>query len=80
MAQNPPLYTTYKRTSSKQEIQVSDILCGLNVTKPKKIKGQEQCEKLDKGCVEIEKDRNQSSTEKISGDKLININFSFNVN
>ena len=70
----------YKRTSSKQEIQVSDILYGLNVAKPKKIKEQEQCETLQKGCVEIEKDRNESSTEKISGDKSININFSFNVN
>ena len=71
---------TCKRTSSEQEIQVSDILYGVNISKSKKIKKQERCETLDKGCVEIEKDGNQSSTEKISDDKSINIHFSFNVN
>ena len=48
---------------------MSDILYGLNVTKPKKIKEQERCETQDKGCVEIEKDGNQSSTERIIGGK-----------
>ena len=33
------------------KIQVSDILHGVNVTKPKKIEEQERCETLDKGCV-----------------------------
>ena len=59
---------------------MSDILYGVNVNKSKKIKKQERCETLDKGCVEIEKDGNQSSTERISGDKSIKIHFSFNVN
>ena len=44
-------------------IQVSDILYGLNATKPKKIKEQERCETPDKDCEEIEKD--QSSTDRI---------------
>ena len=70
----------YKRTSSEQEVQVSDILYGVNATKSKKIKEQERCETLDKNCVEIEKDVNQSSPQRISGDKSININISFNVN
>ena len=69
----------YKKTS-RSELQVSDILYGMNVTKPKKIKEQERCETLAKGYVDIEKDRNQSSTQKISGDKSMKINFSFNVN
>ena len=50
----------YKRTSSEQEVQASDILYGVNATKSKKIKEQERCETLDKGCVEINKDVNQS--------------------
>ena len=70
----------YKRTSSEQEVQVSDILYGVNATKSKKIKEQERCETLDKGCVEIKKDVNQSSPQRIGGDKSININISFNVN
>ena len=41
----------YKRTSSEQEVQVSDILYGVNATKSKKIKEQERCETLDKNCV-----------------------------
>ena len=70
----------YKRTSSEQEVQVSDILYGVNATKSKKIKKQQRCETLDKNCVEMKKDVNQSSLQRISGDKSININISFNVN
>ena len=83
----------YKRTSSEQEVQVSDILFdvnatkstkdilfGVNATKSKKIKEQDRCETLDKGCVEIKKYVNQSSPKRISGDKSINTNISFNVN
>ena len=60
----------YKRTSSEQEVQVSD---SVNATKSKKIKEQERCETLDKNCVEIKKDVNQSSHQRISGDKSIKI-------
>ena len=70
----------YKRTSSEQEVQVSDILYGVNATESKKIKDQERCETLDKNCVEIKKDVNQCSPQRTSGDKSININISFNVN
>ena len=70
----------YKRTSNEQEVQVSDILYGVNATKSKKIKEQERCETLDNGCVEIKKDANQSSPQRICVDKSININISFNVN
>ena len=51
----------YKRTSSEQEVKVSDTLYGVNATKSKKIKEQERCETQDKNCVEIKKDINQSS-------------------
>ena len=70
----------YKRTSSEQEVQVSDILYVVNTTKSKKIKEQERCKTLDKNCVEIKKDVNRSSPQRISGDKSIYINISFNVN
>ena len=70
----------YKRASSEQEVQVSDILYGVNATKSKKIKEQERCETPDKNCVEIKKDVDQSSPQRISGDKSINVNISFNVN
>ena len=58
----------YKRTSNEQEVQVSDILYGVNATKSKKIKEQKRCKTLDKGCVEIKKDVNQSSPQRISVD------------
>ena len=48
-------------------IQMSDLLYGLNATKPKKVKEQERCETLDKGCEEIQK--YQSSTDRICSDK-----------
>ena len=47
----------------------ADILYGVNAIKSKKIKEQERCETLDKNCVEIKKDVNQSSPQRISGDK-----------
>ena len=70
----------YKRTSSEQKIQVSKILYGVNATKSKKVKEQERCETLDKNCAEIKKNVNQSSPQRISGDKSTNINISLNVN
>ena len=70
----------YKRTLSEEEVQVSNILYGVNATKSKKIKEQERCETLDNNCVEVKKDVNQSSPQRISGDKSIKINISFNVN
>ncbi|XP_028407815.1 uncharacterized protein LOC114530389 [Dendronephthya gigantea] len=71
----------YKRTSSEQQVEVSDILYGVHASTSKKIKEEERCETKDKGCVENKKGENESSNARISGDKSsININFSFIVN
>ncbi|XP_028418023.1 uncharacterized protein LOC114542762 [Dendronephthya gigantea] len=57
----------YKRTSSEQQVEVSDILYGVHASTSKKIKEEERCETKDKGCVENKKGENESSNARISG-------------